>query len=89
MKKELVIFYTPQFKKKFHLLPTNIKELAYQKEDIFRKNLFEPSLRTHKLLGKLKNYWSFSINYQYRIVFRFIDKNKILFVDVGTHEIYR
>jgi len=31
------------------------------KLDIFKNNPFETTLKTHKLSGKLKDYWSFSV----------------------------
>lgn len=89
MKDKLIIFYTPTFKKNFKRLPKKTKQAAYQKEKIFKQNPFDSSLKTHKLTGKLKNYWSFSIDYHYQIVFRFLKKNEILLVDVGTHEVYK
>ncbi|MFQ5632984.1 MAG: type II toxin-antitoxin system YafQ family toxin [bacterium] len=46
-------------------------------------------MRTHKLSGKLKGLWSFSIEYDLRIVFYFADESKAIFVDIGTHnEVY-
>lgn len=89
MKSDVTIYYTPTFQKKFHRLPKPIREKALQKEPIFIINPFDPRLKTHKLTGQLKQYWSFSIDYQWRIVFRFIKSNTVLFVDVGTHEIYK
>jgi addiction module RelE/StbE family toxin len=49
---------------------------------------FDARLKTHKLSGKLKDLWSFSIEYDLRVVFYFTkDKPKrAVFVDVGTHE---
>ncbi|MDF1588747.1 MAG: plasmid stabilization protein [Gammaproteobacteria bacterium] len=51
---------------------------------------FHPSLRLHKLQGKLNDYHSVSITMSYRIVIDFIFKEKeIIPIDVGTHdEIY-
>lgn len=89
MKKDYVVQFTPTFSKKYTNLPSNIKEKARKKEPIFRQDPFSPSLKTHKLTGKLSAYWSFSIDYQYRIIFRFIENDTILFVDVGTHSIYK
>jgi len=60
-----------------------------QKLTLFQNNPFESSLRTHKLSGKLQELWSFSIEYDLRIVFYFADENKAVFIDIGTHdEIY-
>ena len=83
------IYYTPTFRKQFNKIPKSIKLKAYKKESLFRNDPFTKSLKTHKLKGNFKNYWSFSIDYSYRIVFRFISSSKILFVDVGKHDVYK
>ena len=76
--------------KKNHLkLPEHIRILAAEKAAIFQYNPYHASLRTHKLGGKLKDRSSFSVNYEYRIVFKFIDRNTALLLDIGTHKIYR
>ncbi|MBD1846833.1 hypothetical protein H6F89_26185 [Cyanobacteria bacterium FACHB-63] len=43
-------------------------------------------MRTHKLSGKLKDYWSFSLEYDERVVFYFTEDGNAVFVDVGTHD---
>lgn len=55
---------------------------------LFQKNIYSPRLKTHKLEGELKNYWSFSVDYHLRILFKFVASNTVLFLDIGTHEIY-
>ncbi len=89
MKKQCFIDYTPTFAKNYKKLPTVIKNKAEKRELIFRQDPFSSSLKTHKLTGKLSDYWSFSIDYHHRIVFRFTDPLQVLFVDVATHSIYR
>ena len=81
------IYYHPQFFKSYELLNKEIKRKAEGKEKIFREDSFHPSLRTHKLKGKLKNQWSFSVNNRYRIIFEFSDGD-VIFLDIGTHKIY-
>ncbi len=83
------IIYSSKFAKEYKRLPLKIKKTAEKKENIFRKDPFESSLKTHKLTGKLKEYYSFSIDYQYRIIFEFVKKDIIWFHSVGTHEIYK
>lgn len=83
------IFLAPQFEKNYKKLPPTIQLLLQKKEKEFRKNPRHPSLKTHKLSGKLKDFFSFSINYSYRVVFRFEDKESVIFYDVGTHSIYK
>ena len=50
---------------------------------------FTESLRTHKLSGKLKGRWSFTVEYDLRVVFRFVDANRAVFEEIGTpKEVY-
>lgn len=58
----------------------------WQKVDMFTQEPFDPQLRTHKLSGRLDGLWSFSIQYDVRVVFYFVDSARVLFVDVGTHD---
>jgi len=87
------ICYSSRFKREYKKLPEKIKCLARKNEKIFRKNPFESKLKTHKLQGKfrkkIEKYWSFSIGYKYRIIFRFMDKNVVRFYLIGTHRIYQ
>lgn len=83
------IFLSPQFEKNYKKIPREIQLLLQKKEKFFRINPYHPSLKTHKLSGKLKKILSFSINYHYRVVFRFVEKDVVIFYDVGTHSIYQ
>lgn len=83
------IIYSSKFAKEYKKLPLKVKRSAEKKEKLFRKDPFEPSLKTHKLTGKLKDYYSFSIDYQYRIIFEIIRKDITWFLSVGTHAIYK
>jgi mRNA-degrading endonuclease YafQ of YafQ-DinJ toxin-antitoxin module len=47
---------------------------------------FDSSLTTHKLSGKLKNCWSFSVDYDARVLFYFTEDDKAVFVDFGSHD---
>lgn len=55
------------------------------------EDAFHPSLRTHKLMGELSDIWSCSIDYNYRILFQFIEDSEnhsssILLLNIGTHD---
>lgn len=64
-----------------------IEDLFWAAVDLFIKNPYDPSLKTHKLSGKLKDLWSFSIEYDLRVAFYFVDNNsKAVFVAIGTHD---
>jgi addiction module RelE/StbE family toxin len=61
----------------------------WERVELFKNNPFDPKLRTHKLSGKLKDLWSFSIEYDLRVIFSFAEQNKVVFVDIGGHkEVY-
>lgn len=78
-----------RFKKNYRRLPQKIKERARQKETIFRANPFDPNLKAHKLFGKGQGVWAFWINDSYRIKFVFLPNREVLFLDIGTHKIYK
>ncbi|AKF25170.1 plasmid stabilization protein [Sulfurovum lithotrophicum] len=48
---------------------------------------FHPSLRLHKLEGNLNEYFSVSINMEYRVVIDFlVVDNEIIPIDIGSHD---
>ncbi len=52
---------------------------------------FDPSLKTHKLKGKLSGAWACTVEYDCRIVFNFkkysdSDIEEILLIDIGSHD---
>jgi len=61
------IYYSSKFAKEYKRLPKKIKFIAEKKELIFRNNPYEDRLKTHKLQGRLKDFWAFSINHEYRL----------------------
>lgn len=83
------IEYSPRFRKQFKKLPKEAKEKALVCEKLFRRNPFDPKLRTHKLHGAMKEYWAFSISYGYRIGFTFIAGRTARFHSIGSHDIYK
>ena len=83
------IIYSSKFAREYKKLPAEIKNIAQEQEEIFRKDPFDPKLKTHKLKGRLNGFLSFSIGYRYRIIFEFLkDKRMVYFHSVGDHDIY-
>lgn len=77
------------FLRKAKKLTLNEQKNLSEKIEIFRKDPYNPSLKTHALTGKLKGLYSFSLTYSKRVVFTFVEKNKALLLDVGLHgEVY-
>jgi addiction module RelE/StbE family toxin len=83
------IEYSPKFARQFRKLPKEAKMSAFQCEKIFRNNPFDPKLKTHKLHGTIKEYWAFSISYDYRMGFTFVDGDLVRFHAIGSHDIYQ
>jgi mRNA-degrading endonuclease YafQ of YafQ-DinJ toxin-antitoxin module len=65
---------------------TDLEERFWQKLEQFTVDPFDPSLKTHKLSGKLKEYWSFSVDYDERVLLYFTEDEKAVFVDIGSHD---
>ena len=54
--------------------------------ELFSESPFNPRLRTHKLTGKLEGLWAFSVDYDCRVIFKFLSQEEILLVDIGGHD---
>jgi len=79
--KKLVKF----FKKHKNLLPKYEKIMF-----LLEANPYHPSLRLHKLQGNLKEFYSVSLDMEYRIILDFIIVDEqIILIDIGSHnEVY-
>jgi mRNA-degrading endonuclease YafQ of YafQ-DinJ toxin-antitoxin module len=82
------IYYSTQFQKSLHHLSETDRGQIDRREKMFRNNCFDARLRTHKLKGRLKNYWAFSISNKKRVIFEFLEQGEVLFHFVGDHSIY-
>lgn len=86
------VYYSPYFIKQYRkltnknkLLKLSIKKVINQ----FLKSPQNPSLRLHKLKGKMVDDWSISVEANIRIIFTYV-KDGILLVDIGNHDdVYR
>ncbi len=82
------IAYTPQFLRMFKKLESALQEEAFEKIELFIQDPIHPQLKAHKLKGKLKGRYSFSVNYKVRIIYSPITDNEVAFLAVGDHDIY-
>lgn len=80
------ILTTEEFQRRYDVLPRSIQKKAEKQEKLFRANPFHPSLNTEKLEPKNKEVWSIRVDRRYRIVFRFINGNTVIFLTVGPHD---
>lgn len=85
----LQIGYKSAFFRDFNKLPPELQDEVEERIELFRTDIKHPSLRLHKLKGKMAGGWSFSVNYKYRIVFCYEDKKTAVLIAVGDHDVYK
>ena len=73
--------------KRFIKKHPELKERYKKTLSLLMNNPHHPSLRLHKLQGKLNKYYSISITINYRIVLDLIITDKeIILIDIGSHD---
>jgi proteic killer suppression protein len=84
------ILYTDSYLKRARKFIKKHPDLISQYEKtlkILEINPFHPSLRLHKLQGRLSELYSVSINISYRMTIIFmIEDDKIIPLDLGSHD---
>jgi mRNA-degrading endonuclease YafQ of YafQ-DinJ toxin-antitoxin module len=89
MTKRLTVKYTPTFFRKLKKMEVALQEEVFDKIELFSDTKNHRALKPHKLQGRLKGSYSFSVNYRVRIVFEYIESGRsALLLTVGDHEIY-
>ena len=83
------LVWGPRFKKayknKLKQYPVIRQQLSAALK-LFVKDPFHPTLKTHKLGGPLKGNFAFSLGYDLRVVFKFLDKEEVFLETIGTHD---
>lgn len=82
------VAFDDDFIRQLQRLPVSLQRRAEKARLLLIEDAFYPSLRLHKLSGKLDGYWSIYINRQYRIILSFKENGDVLFTSIGTHAIY-
>lgn len=77
---------TPHFAKRAKRLSPKEIKLLDLKTEIFQADYQDARLKTHRLKGKLRECFSFSLTHSKRVKFILVSHNKALFVDVGSHD---
>ena len=83
------VTFSPSFKrayKKFIKNDEERKKKYLESLKIFLANPFDVRLKLHKLTGKLSDQWSFTVEYDVRILLYFETENKVVFINIGTHD---
>lgn len=85
----MAVSFSSSFKRTFKKCIKNNTDLEtrfWQKLEQFTVDPFAPNLKTHKLSVNLKEFWSFSVDDDARVLFYFTDDDKTVFVDIGSHD---
>jgi len=80
------VFLSTKFQKRFKKQTEATRQAAREQEKIFLKNAHDPQLETHKLHGKDKDAWAYSVTRKIRIKFVFISTDIVMYLDIGTHD---
>lgn len=90
MKPKYIKFDAP-FEKRFKKYTGQLTEAERQRLkkrlEIFKEDVFDKRLKTHKLKGELSEHYAFSISYSDRIVFKILDDEGVYFVEIGSHDV--
>ena len=84
------ILFDSQFERKFQKykekLTSKQKDNIKVKLMIFKENIFDERLKTHKLSWNLKDYYSIRINFRERLKFKLLPDWDVFFYDVWSHD---
>ncbi len=82
----VTVSYEKRLKKFFRRHPRLLERYA-KAIVLLERDPWHPSLRLHKLKGKLGEYHSISFTMEYRVVIDFvIHENEIIPIDIGNHD---
>ncbi len=83
------IEYAPAFLNQLKKLPTDLQHEAIEKIALFKERTNHRQLKVHKLKGAMAGKLSFSVNYSYRIVFKWLPDDGAGLLAIGDHDIYK
>ncbi len=84
----MLVHYKPSFVREFNKLSHELQQEVEEKIALFKNSKNHRALRMHKLTGPLARFYSFSVNYRWRIVFTMADRNTAVLHNIGDHDVY-
>ncbi len=82
------VSFKPSFVRQMNKLEKSLVDEVLYKIGILKNSNDYTSLKIHKLHGRMKNNWSFSVNYKIRVVFEYESKKEIVLLTIGDHDVY-
>jgi len=85
------IGFAPEFFRKLKRIHPDIQEEAFHRINLFKNPKNHQFLKVHKLKGRMKNKYAFTITYKIRIIFQWLSKSKnhAYISTIDDHDIYR
>lgn len=74
-----------KFVKDYSRLDLKIQRAFENRLQIFCTNPYHAKLSNHPLRGKWKGYRSINISGDFRVVYKEVNEDEVIFVTVGTH----
>lgn len=71
--------------KKLFAKNSELKNAFREVFDKLAKDPFTPSLKTHKLKGRLKEFWACAVTSDIRLIFQ-LETDAIILIDIGSHD---
>jgi mRNA interferase YafQ len=82
------IEFSKPFQRKFKFFVVKYPTFKSKLEKVFRRltdDPHQPSLKTHKLHGELKDFYSCTVDYDHRLIFE-VKGDIIRLTDIGSHD---
>ena len=81
------VAFSLRFLKSLKKMPPPLIDEVSEKIEEFKNSKNHEKLKVHKLHGTLKGCFSFSVNYNIRIIFEYGNsKNQVILLGIGKHE---
>jgi mRNA-degrading endonuclease YafQ of YafQ-DinJ toxin-antitoxin module len=80
---------TYYFQRQFKKLERSLKEEAFEKIELFKLDPTHGQLKAHKLSGRLRDRYSFSVNYKIRIIYTYVSETEVALLAIGDHDVYK
>jgi len=80
--------FTPEFFRRLKKLTPQLREIAFERIELFRDRSNHQRLEVHKLHGEYKGFFGFSIDRRNRIMFEWVSDTEAILHTVGDHSIY-
>lgn len=84
----IVVGYTREFVRTYDKLQDSTKQTVKEKIQLFKDRKNHLRLKVHKLHGKYRGFFAFSIDRKYRVMFEWISDTEARLHTVGDHSIY-